>query len=51
MDVLSALDVAQQCTYREFFTDLRDTHVSGVGVKETSYYPLSNLLNFIGMDY
>jgi len=32
-----------------FFTDLRDTHVSGVGVKETSYYPyLSNLLNFIG---
>ena len=32
-----------------FFTDLRDTHVSGVGVKETSYYPyLSNLLNVIG---
>ena len=32
-----------------FFTDLRDTHVSGVGVKETSYYPyLSNLLSFIG---
>jgi len=32
-----------------FFTDLRDTHISGVGVKETSYYPyLSNLLNFIG---
>ena len=32
-----------------YFTDLRDTHVSGVGVKETSYYPyLSNLLNFIG---
>jgi len=32
-----------------FFTDLRDTHVSGVGVKETSYYPyLSNLLNTIG---
>jgi hypothetical protein len=32
-----------------FFTDLRDTHVSGVGVKETSYYPyLSNLLNLIG---
>jgi hypothetical protein len=32
-----------------FFTDLRDTHVSGVGVKETSYYPyLSNLFNFIG---
>jgi hypothetical protein len=32
-----------------FFTDLRDTHVSGVGVKETSYYPyLSNLLNIIG---
>lgn len=32
-----------------FFTDLRDTHVSGVGVKETSYYPyLSNLLNAIG---
>src|SRR5450432_3921008 len=32
-----------------FFTDLRDTHVSGVGVKETSYYPyLSYLLNTIG---
>ncbi|MGH9734210.1 MAG: type ISP restriction/modification enzyme [Candidatus Acidiferrales bacterium] len=32
-----------------FFSDLRDTHVSGVGVKETSYYPyLSNLLNVIG---
>ena len=32
-----------------FFTDLRDTHLSGVGVKETSYYPyLSNLLNTIG---
>ncbi len=32
-----------------YFTDLRDTHVSGVGVKETSYYPyLSNLLNLIG---
>jgi hypothetical protein len=33
----------------EFFTDLRDTHNSGVGVKETSYYPyLSNLLNALG---
>ena len=32
-----------------FFTDLRDTHLSGVGVKETSYYPyLANLLNSIG---
>jgi hypothetical protein len=32
-----------------FFTDLRDTHISGVGVKETSYYPyLSNLLTVIG---
>ena len=32
-----------------YFADLRDTHVSGVGVKETSYYPyLSNLLNFVG---
>lgn len=32
-----------------FFTDLRDTHVSGVGVKETSYYPyLANLLNALG---
>lgn len=32
-----------------FFTDLRDTHVSGVGVKETSYYPyVSNLFNVIG---
>lgn len=26
------------------FTDVRDTHLSGVGVKETSYYPyLANL--------
>jgi hypothetical protein len=32
-----------------FFADLRDTHVTGVRVKETSYYPyLSNLLNAIG---
>jgi hypothetical protein len=32
-----------------FFTDLRDTHVSGVGTKETPYYPyLSGLLNTIG---
>lgn len=32
-----------------FFTDLRDTHLSGVGVRETSYYPyLANLLNTIG---
>lgn len=32
-----------------FFTDLSDTHTSGVGVKETSYYPyLSSLLNVIG---
>lgn len=32
-----------------YFADLRDTHVSGVGVKETSYYPyLSNLLSFVG---
>ncbi len=32
-----------------FFADVRDTHVSGVAVKETSYYPyLSNLLTFIG---
>jgi hypothetical protein len=32
-----------------FFTDLRDTHMSGVGVRETSYYPcFSNLLNVIG---
>jgi len=34
-----------------FFTDLRNKHVSGVGIKETPYYPLSNLQNFIGMDY
>ena len=33
-----------------FFTDIRDTHLSGVGVKETSYYPyLANLLNAISM--
>jgi hypothetical protein len=32
-----------------FFTDVRDTHLSGVGVKETSYYPyLANLLNTTG---
>lgn len=32
-----------------FFGELRDTHNSGVGVKETSYYPpLANLLNSIG---
>ncbi len=32
-----------------FFTDLRDTHLSGVGVKEPSYYPyLANLSNVIG---
>ena len=37
-------------TYLEsFFTDLRDTYVSGVGVEETSCYPyLSNLLNLFG---
>ena len=32
-----------------FFTDVRDTHASGVGVKETSYYPaLANLFNALG---
>ncbi|MEX2261117.1 MAG: type ISP restriction/modification enzyme [Bryobacteraceae bacterium] len=32
-----------------FFTELRDTHASGVAVKETSYYPyLSNLFNAVG---
>lgn len=32
-----------------FFADIHDTHATGVGVKETSYYPyLSNLLNAIG---
>lgn len=32
-----------------FFTEVRDTHLSGIGVKETSYYPyLSNLFNDIG---
>ncbi len=32
-----------------FFTDVRDTHVSGIGVKETSYYPyLANLFNSLG---
>jgi hypothetical protein len=45
-------DVAE-CRYRRCdlltFTDLPDTHVSGVGVKETTYYPyLSNLLGVIG---
>ena len=33
----------------EFFADMRDTHGSGVAVKETSYYPyLSRLLNTFG---
>jgi Type ISP C-terminal specificity domain/N-6 DNA Methylase len=41
--------LADNAHIESFFTDLRDTHVSGVGVKETSYYPyFSNLLNFIG---
>jgi hypothetical protein len=32
-----------------FFTDVRDTHASGVGVKETSYYPyLTNLFSALG---
>jgi hypothetical protein len=32
-----------------FFTDIRDTHASGIGVKETFYYPyLANLLNTFG---
>lgn len=32
-----------------FFTDVRDTHVSGVGVKEATYYPaLANLFNSLG---
>ncbi|MGC2110150.1 MAG: N-6 DNA methylase [Candidatus Korobacteraceae bacterium] len=32
-----------------FFTDVRDTHASGVGVKETSYYPaIANLFNALG---
>ena len=34
---------------QEFFAELRDTHLSGVAVKETSYYPyLANLLNATG---
>jgi hypothetical protein len=33
----------------DFFTELRDTHESGVGVKETTYYPyLANLLTDTG---
>ncbi len=36
-------------TILTFFTDVRDTHASGVGVKETSYYPaLANLFNALG---
>ena len=36
-------------TVLAFFTDVRDTHVSGIGVKETSYYPyLANLFNGLG---
>jgi hypothetical protein len=39
----------EQNPIEAFFTDLRDTHLSGVGVKETAYYPyLANLLDAIG---
>lgn len=39
----------EQNPIEAFFADIRDTHVSGVGVKETSYYPyLANVLNTIG---
>jgi hypothetical protein len=32
-----------------FFTDVRDTHTSGVGVKEMAYYPyLANLFSSLG---
>ena len=32
-----------------FLTDVRDTHASGIGVKETSHYPyLANLFNSLG---
>ncbi len=32
-----------------FFRDIRDTHLSGIGVKETSYYPyLANLFDSMG---
>ena len=35
--------------FEVFFADLRDIHLSGAGVKETSFYgPLANLLNEIG---
>jgi hypothetical protein len=39
----------EQSPIETFFTDLRDTHLTGVGVKEMAYYPsLVNLLNAIG---
>jgi len=39
----------EQNPIEAFFADIGDTHVSGVGVKETSYYPyLANVLNTIG---
>jgi hypothetical protein len=39
----------EQNPIETFFTDLRDTHLSGVGVKETSYYPyVANLLDSMG---
>ena len=39
----------EQNPIEAFFADIRDTRVSGVGVKETSYYPyLANVLNTIG---
>ncbi len=41
--------MAEQNPILDFFTDVRDTHVSGIGVKETSYYPyLANLFNTLG---
>lgn len=41
--------MADQDPILDFFTDVRDTHVSGIGVKETSYYPyLANLFNSLG---
>jgi hypothetical protein len=43
------VELHEQESIETFFTDLRDTHLSGVGVKETSYYPyLANLLNSLG---
>lgn len=43
------MPLAQHDSIATFFTEVRDTHVSGIGVRETSYYPyLATLLSTLG---